>query len=83
MVRVTSRNVGNYQSTLLNISEQRRSREQIIWNTWADKNDGDIKMQLIKYKFADSIHLARERSTAMNLRVLVKGENSAPFSHVR
>jgi hypothetical protein len=33
-------------------------------------------MQLIKYKFADSIQLAQERSTVVNLRVLVKGENS-------
>jgi hypothetical protein len=68
---------------LLNIQEQRRSREQKIWDTKAYKNDGDIKMQLIKYKFADSIHLAQGRSAVMNLRVLLKGENSAPCSHVR
>jgi hypothetical protein len=37
----------------------------------------DIKMQLIKYKFADSIQLAQEKSTVVNLRVLAKGENSA------
>jgi len=83
MVRIISRNIGNYQSTLLNIPEQRRSRGQKIWDTCAYKNYSDIKMQLIKYKFANSIHLAQERSTVMNLWVLVKGENSAPCSHVR
>jgi hypothetical protein len=77
MVRIIPRNIGNYQSTLLNIPEQRRSRGQKIWDTWAYKNYSGIKMQLIKYTFANNIHLAQDRSTVMNLWVLVKGENSA------